>query len=257
MLALEIAIISEQGGRSYNEDACGHWHSDHQLCCVMADGAGGHGGGDIASRLAVERTLQAFAEHPTADGPALLALLQDTNRVVRGSRVPGTVREQMYSTVVCLVVDFQAHQAHWAHAGDSRLYWFRGGRIAGQTKDHSLVQALVDAGMLEADQMRSHPNRSELRSALGTEDHELEVSSTRGAEAVDAGDVFLMCTDGVWEYITEDVLEQTLQAAATPSDWLAELERRVREATRHKSSHDNFTALTVWLDEADESAGPT
>ena len=54
MLALEVALLSDRGGRSYNEDACGHWHSGRHLCCVLADGAGGHGGGDIASRLAVE-----------------------------------------------------------------------------------------------------------------------------------------------------------------------------------------------------------
>ena len=50
MLALEVAILSERGGRSYNEDACGHWHTAGELVCVLADGAGGHGGGDIAAR---------------------------------------------------------------------------------------------------------------------------------------------------------------------------------------------------------------
>ena len=60
-MQLELAILSRRGGRSYNEDACGHWHSDSHLCCVVADGAGGHGGGDRASKLAVQQLISAYA----------------------------------------------------------------------------------------------------------------------------------------------------------------------------------------------------
>jgi serine/threonine protein phosphatase PrpC len=247
MLALEVAILSEMGGRSYNEDACGHWHSPNELCCVLADGAGGHGGGGIASRLVVERMLQGFARRPTEGGNELLSLVHDTNRAVIEARVPDTERAHMYSTVVSLVIDFVGHRAHWAHAGDSRLYWFRSGRIKAQTRDHSLVQSLVEAGMLAPEQLRTHPKRSELRSALGTDEDVLEVSDSGGAPyEVDPGDVFLLCSDGVWEYVDETRLEATLARSGSPPEWLAALEREVTEATRHKSSHDNFTALTVW-----------
>ena len=253
MLSLEIALLSEPGGRKYNEDACGHWHSERHLCCVLADGAGGHGGGDIAARLAVQSMLQAFAAMPEADTPELLQLVRDTNRAVRDGRVPGTTRQDMHTTVVCLVIDYVAHRAEWAHAGDSRLYWFRGARVIDQTRDHSLVQSMVDAGMIRSDQMRTHPNRSELRSALGTRDDELEVSASDGACSVAAGDVFLLCSDGVWEYITEETLETSLHEAASPGDWLAVIESRIAEATRGKASHDNFTALTVWLTASPET----
>ena len=63
-MELDIAILSRQGGRPYNEDACGHWNSDQHLVCVVADGAGGHGGGDIASRLAVQHVLERFVAQP-------------------------------------------------------------------------------------------------------------------------------------------------------------------------------------------------
>jgi len=246
MLGLEVALLSEQGGRTYNEDACGHWHSDSQLCCVLADGAGGHGGGHIASRVVVESLLNGFAAQPSHDGSSLERLVRGANRAVRNARVPDSERAEMYSTAVSLVIDFVHHQAHWAHAGDSRLYWFRHGRIVERTHDHSLVQALVDAGMLQPEQMRSHPKRSELRSALGTDDHELEVSASGAPRALQPGDVFLLCTDGVWEHLDDSVLEATLQQSPTPHAWLAALEDQVTEAVRDKRSHDNFTALAVW-----------
>lgn len=250
MLALEVAILSEMGGRKANEDACGHWHSVDELCCVLADGAGGHGGGGVAARLVVERMLQGFAARPTTGARQLTDLVFDTNRAVIEARTPHTERANMFSTVVGLVIDFVRHQVHWAHAGDSRLYWFREGRIHARTRDHSLVQSLVDAGLLPPEQARSHPQRSELRSALGTASDVLEVSDSGEPHEVLPGDVFLLCTDGLWEHVPDAALLATLAAAGSPTAWLAALEQVVTEATRQKASHDNFTALTVWTSAA-------
>ena len=246
MLALEVALMSDRGGRKYNEDACGHWHSRQHLCCVLADGAGGHGGGDIASKLAVQELIGRFSLQPSEKAAELGQLLRVTNDVLIGQRVPGTPRQDMHSTVVCLVVDFVNHRAHWAHSGDSRMYWFREGRVLDRTRDHSLVQGLVDSGVLTADQIRTHPKRSELRSALGIAPEVLEVSAGEGNDDVQAGDVFLLCTDGLWEYLDDAVLERTLAASANPAAWIGELAVEVRKAASHKASHDNFTALTVW-----------
>ena len=82
MLALEVALLSDRGGRKYNEDACGHWHSGEQLCCVLADGAGGHGGGDKASKLAVQFILGAFAETPEGTPEAIERMILATNRSI-------------------------------------------------------------------------------------------------------------------------------------------------------------------------------
>jgi serine/threonine protein phosphatase PrpC len=253
MLALEVALMSDRGGRKYNEDACGYWHSKRQLCCVLADGAGGHGGGDIASRLAVQELIGRFSQQPSARAADLDRLLRVTNEVLIGERVPGTPRADMHSTVVCLVLDFVEHSAHWAHAGDSRMYWFRQGRVLDRTRDHSLVQGLVDTGVLTPDQVRTHPKRSELRSALGIAADVLEVSAGEGSEEVRAGDVFLLCTDGLWEYLDDAVLESTLAAAVNPGAWIGELAAQVRQAASHKSSHDNFSALAVWTRPAPEA----
>ncbi len=250
MLAMQVALLSDKGGRKYNEDACGHWHSQRHLCCVLADGAGGHGGGDIASRLSVQELIGRFSRQPSDSGATLGTLVRETNDALIAQRVPGTPRQDMHSTVVCLVIDFVGHLAHWAHAGDSRMYWFRGGRVLDRTRDHSLVQSLVDGGMLAEADVRSHPKRSELRSALGIAADLLEVSSGDGGGHVEGGDVFLLCTDGLWEYIEDGLLERTLAASATPREWLDALAVEVKQAAAHKTSHDNFTALVVWTGNA-------
>ncbi len=248
-MQIELAIISKRGGRNYNEDACGHWHSDAHLCCVVADGAGGHGGGDKASRLAVQHVIGGFATNPDSEPAALEQLIRQTSQTIIAHRADDPALAQMHTTVVSLFVNLDTNQAAWAHSGDSRLYIFRRGRVSMQTHDHSVVQSLVDGGMLTSDQMRTHPQRSELLSALGTSDEDLMVSVSPQAWPMLPGDVFLLCTDGLWEYVEEADLEAALQAAPDPHAWLDVLEAAVLKNAAHKPSHDNFSALTVWVSE--------
>ena len=246
-MEIELAILSRRGGRSYNEDACGHWHSDEHLCCVVADGAGGHGGGDVASKLAVRHIIGRCAEAPLATPHAIEALLAEANREVIAHRNDATNQQHMHSTVVALFIDLEQRRATWGHCGDSRLYAFRGGRIAQRTRDHSLVQSLVDGGLLAPEKMRSHPQRSELLSALGVAPAELQIGVSADDWQLAAGDVFLLCTDGVWEYVEDAAMEQALADAVSPHAWLAAIEACVLQAAADKPGHDNFSALTVWV----------
>lgn len=247
MLAIEIAFLTDPGGRPYNEDACGHWHSERHLCCVLADGAGGHGGGDVASRLAVQNVLERFAEQPTAGSQSLSMLLWQTNEKLIGHRSVDKRLRDMHTTVVALVIDFVDAVAHWSHVGDSRLYWFREGRVHERTRDHSLVQSLINAGVLTDAQARGHPRRSELQSALGIRPEDLQVDASAEGMPVTAGDAFLLCSDGLWEYVDDAAMEHALAGATSPAEWLAALERLVRSATAGRASHDNFSAVAVWL----------
>ncbi len=248
-MEMELATLSRRGGRSYNEDACGHWHSDSHLCCVVADGAGGHGGGDKASKLAVQSILSAYAVTPEIGSEAIERTIVQTNRSIIAHRADDSSLQNMHSTVVSLFMDLDLNEAAWGHCGDSRLYVFRGGRIVARTRDHSLVQSLVDGGLLSVDAMRSHPQRSELLSALGVGEEDLQISVSPQPWKVEAGDVFLLCTDGLWEYVEDAQLEQALNGAVSPNAWLHALEQQVLLGASHKPSHDNFTALTVWVSE--------
>lgn len=246
-MQLELAILSRPGGRTYNEDACGHWHSDDHLCCVVADGAGGHGGGDKASKLAVQEIIGAYAAAPLSTPQAIHDLLLDANRSVIAHRADDAAQQNMHSTVVSLFVDLGSATAAWGHCGDSRLYAFRGGRIQAQTRDHSVVQSLIDGGLLQPEKARSHPQRSELLSALGVTEDQLQISVSPQPWPIQAGDVFLLCTDGVWEFVDEPQLELALSQVSDPHDWLQLIEQRVLQEAVHKPRHDNFSALTVWV----------
>jgi PPM family protein phosphatase len=256
MLAFDVALLSERGGRKVNEDACGHWQSEQGLCCVLADGAGGHGGGDVASRIAVRELIGRFAETPTTHAEILGTMLREVNVALLDERVPGTARQDMHSTVICLVIDSASRRAHWAHTGDSRLYWLRDGRVLARTRDHSLVQSLVDAGLLAPDLIRGHPQRSELRSALGVAHDQLVVDTADSVEPIEPGDAFLLCSDGLWEHLPDELIASRQAEAGSARDWLDALRIDLARATADKPDHDNFTALAVWAHAASDAGDP-
>jgi serine/threonine protein phosphatase PrpC len=198
---IEIVTLSKQGGRSYNEDVFGHWNDGRFVACLVADGAGGHGGGE-GGKLAAMR-----------------------------------------STVVLAVVDLHENQIAWAHSGDSRAYLFRAGAPVARTVDHSLVQQMVAGGMLDEEGARLHPQRNMLLSALGSVDEPLEIAVAEPI-ALLAGDVLLLCTDGIWEPLGDGCLLDTLRAANSASRWVEEIDQQVR--AKAKPGYDNYTALTLW-----------
>jgi serine/threonine protein phosphatase PrpC len=246
---IELSLLSRPGGRDFNEDACGHWHSEQHLCCVVADGAGGHGGGDIASKLAVRHVIEQFAAAPLSTPDEVAELLLDTNATVLRHQANGGIQRDMHSTVVALFIDLGDGLALWGHAGDSRLYVFRDGQMLAHTRDHSVVQQLVDAGLLSPEQMRSHPQRSELVSALGTEHELVHVSAAARPWMLRHGDAFLLCTDGLWEFVNEAEMSASLARAASPADWLGRMEEMVLRHAAHLGHrhHDNFSGIAVWV----------
>jgi serine/threonine protein phosphatase PrpC len=246
---IELAVLSRQGGRSTNQDACGHWHSDRRVCCVVADGAGGHGGGDIASKLVVRHIIDQAALAPLGSEEEVRELLTQTNAHLVQHQSDTDGAHDMHSTVVALFIDIVERKAIWGHSGDSRLYVFRDGRMLSHTRDHSLVQLMVDAGMLMPEDMRTHPRRSELQSALGSRPEDLLISTAAQPWHLEAQDVFLLCTDGLWEFVDESEMCATLVRASDPGSWLEALEQLVLQhaVERGRNSHDNFSGIAVWV----------
>ncbi|MFP5407512.1 MAG: PP2C family protein-serine/threonine phosphatase, partial [Gammaproteobacteria bacterium] len=202
---VQIAVLSRIGGREKNEDACGYWNDGGPVCCVLSDGAGGHGGGDVASRIAVETILRAFAENPVRDARGVLDLMSLANREVMREQSRAELVRDMRATLVLLTFDPDTSEAWWGHVGDSRLYWFRSGFVSARTRDHSLVQSMMDAGFAPADDLRLNPERSVLIASLGGDDgFEPEVTAT--PQMLRAGDAFLLCSDGFWDYVDEQAM---------------------------------------------------
>ena len=242
-MEVEIVTLSQQGGRSYNEDVHGQWNDGQYIACLVADGAGGHGGGDVAAAIARTSLLEGFAGQPEISVSALRALLLRANQAVVARQSEGAKLADMRTTVVLAVIDLHKDELMWAHCGDSRAYLFRNGKVLARTTDHSLVQQMVANGMIDDEGARLHPKRNLLLSALGSSEGELDIAVSQPMKLL-PGDVLLLCSDGVWETVGDALFEQMLTMAPSPRAWLQQLDESVR--ANAKPGHDNYTALTLW-----------
>lgn len=234
---LAYASYSDIGGRPYNEDTVMiRTMGEDRLCAVLADGLGGHGGGDRASRTAAELICEGWDGDGSTE--CLARLAAEANQRILSMQTPQC---RMKTTVVILSVS--KYHISWAYAGDSRLYHFTHGSLSFQTKDHSASQLAVMLGQIRSDEIRFHEDRSRIFRVLGQEDG--PGVETGELNASHAPAEFLLCSDGFWEYVYEEEMEQTLAASGSPEDWL----RRMRsiQSLRRPENCDNNSAITIWL----------
>ncbi len=188
--------------RRLNEDAL--LAAPDQRLWVVADGMGGHDAGDVASAMIVEAL--SVCGVPAREGAVLEALQQVNAALIALARAAGPQR-MIGSTVAGLVADGSHYLCFWA--GDSRVYLLRDGALTRLTRDHSLVQELVDAGMLDARDAETHPNANVITRAVGTTDA-LVVDTVGGM--FQPGDLFLIASDGLTRLVGDDELRNELQA---------------------------------------------
>lgn len=250
-MQLEILVLSKVGGRQLNEDACGCWSGPEASFCILSDGAGGHGGGDVASKIVVRHVLDWFRDRPECSAQSIEAALHSANVALIESQRRDARLADMRATAVVLAIDSKQGQAIWGNLGDSRLYLFKRGRIVSQTRDHSVVQNMVDAGYLQSHELRSSPHRSQLFAALGNDD-DFEPRIEPVKADLQDGDVFLLCSDGLWEYVDEGEMEATLNASASGTDWLQALESKVL-ANGHQGQ-DNYSAIAIFCRDTEAPA---
>lgn len=240
---LSCAQFSRTGTRDSNQDALGYTISDDYACFVVSDGVSGEPGSEIAARCAVERILDR-AQHsdrirePTL-AQTLLACIEEAHGAILASQQRERERGRMSATVIVLFIDRRHNIAQWAHLGDSRLYRFARGALIEHTRDHSVRQQLLDAG-LPSDGV----NPGWLHMALGMRGPIAPAISP--PHVLEDGDVFLLCTDGLWQTVAQEALEDRLRIVHTVDDWALLIEH---EAMRHSGSAphaDNYSALAVW-----------
>lgn len=249
MLDLQTAYISRIGRRKRNEDACGYWTSDHGCCWIVSDGAGGHGSGDRAAQIVVSTVLQQFSTTPAVGDAEAIGLLEAAQAAVMAEKNANPEGDNMHATAALLLIDASRRVAVWSHVGDTRIYLFRNRELIHQTRDHSLVQSMIDAGYGDAAMIRSHPQRSLLTSAIGNAD-DLALSVSGAPLAIAPGDTFLICSDGWWEYVDEAGMTAELAAATSAADWL---ERMAAIVEGHDNQHsDNYTAVAVQVHKAED-----
>jgi serine/threonine protein phosphatase PrpC len=251
---LSWAQASEIGMRATNQDAMGAARNGELTCFVIADGTGGHHGGEVASRIVVDALLGAFGAQPAFGASALISYVGQSIAQVAKAKRSDQQFHDMSSTVAALLIDEQAACAVWAHLGDTRVYLFRAGRLLALTKDHSLTQQLIDAGYARADELRKHPQRHILLAAVGAEG-ETPVAASDHAFALAPGDALLACSDGLWEWVDEREMEQSLMATSRSEDWLASMCAKADAAIASTGRiRDNYSAYAIRVHQQEAEA---
>lgn len=209
------------------------------LVFVVCDGMGGHEAGQIASELATKTFLDVYLNHPSSQPePALRDAVKAANRYVYevSQTVPG--RRGMGTTLSALALI--QDRAHVVQVGDSRVYRLREGVLECLTRDHTWVEEVVAAGMMPREEAERHQYRHMLTRAIGTE---AEVTPELFEFELQAGDLFLLCSDGLLHHVPDPDIERTLiEKAPAAATW-----ELVNMALRDGGS-DNCTVVVVRVD---------
>ena len=233
---------SRKGSRKVNQDRVAYTYGRDTLLLVVADGMGGHAGGEIAAQIAVRLFIERFQQEakPVLKNP--LKFLQDT--LLRAHAALGSYANQfsMLETprTTCVAVIVQAGHAYWAHVGDSRFYLFRQGGLIASTKDHSKVQYLVDQGVIGAHEVAEHPDRNKIFSCLGgLVDPVIDLSRRTPLRG---GDILVLCTDGMWSVMPPSEIATYL----TSTPILKTAPQMLREAEKRGGPDgDNLSLIAV------------
>ena len=200
------------GARKVNQDRMGYSYTRDALLLVLADGMGGHIGGEVAATIALRAMSALFRVHATPWIKKPERFLEDAfehaHEAIRRHAREHALPEAPRTTIVACLV--QHNCAVWAHCGDSRLYWVRRGQILARTRDHSHVEALIAKGKVDPAERHSHPDRNKLYNCLGASTPpQVELSRQAGLEP---GDVLMLCSDGLWGVLPDSEIVHQLSS---------------------------------------------
>lgn len=240
-MKIDSFLYTNTGGRDHNEDAVGSCTLPDGELFVVADGLGGHMFGEQASASVVKSLTETSPPDGDTDAAARLEeMIHEANDNL--ITLQEETRSNMKSTVVTLLL--RKNEAHWANVGDSRLYYFHRGELAFVTEDHSVAYKKYKAGEITRAQIATDEDQSSLLRTLGNKDRHQPVL---GSAAVAPGDGFLLCSDGLWEYLHDgEVLIDYLKSDSA-REWAEQLLLRV--IARQTPSSDNLSLITVIVNE--------
>ena len=239
-MRFDIFGYSDKGGRGHNEDASGYAAGGDGGIFVVADGLGGHAYGELASECVKEALLGSWTPGVSDRRSWLEGAIETANkRIMDIAEEKNTI---LKSTVVALAID--GTKAIWAHSGDSRLYMFHDGELAAYTDDHSVAYKKYKAGEITREDIATDEDQSSLLRALGGETHYEPVITVCGRELT-AGDAFILCSDGAWEYIKDEEILTELLDSDTAKEWGKAMLGRI--LSRVSGKNDNITLMTIRL----------
>lgn len=239
MSTLDLAVLSHAGtARTDNEDH-GAAVADETVpgLVVVADGVSSYEAGEVASRTAVEVTLRTYREQPASVAAAkrLARAVQQANIDVHDLALVVPELRGMATTLTAVAVD--GARLHAAHVGDCRLYLARGERLTQLSKDHTVAAERMRMHLIGEERARQHPGRSTLTRSLG---RELIVAVDRITTPLEAGDVLLVCSDGLYNVLDDVELQGRLDGRGA-----AEICADLVDTANARGTHDNLTAAVI------------
>jgi PPM family protein phosphatase len=245
---IRITACTQTGARDHNEDDMRFGIADGAAYAVLSDGAGGHDNGAIASDLVVRMVVMRLQAALDVNAEGLHNAVFDAHELlVHQQQGAASERQRMHATLVALWIDAEKGGALWSHVGDSRLYILRDGRICHVTRDDSVVQQMLDAGLIDAIAAETHPMKHHLVCAMGVPGEFVAHTIQRPFALVD-GDALLLCSDGWWEPLHVGDIERTLAKAPDPEHWLEAMRVLIAQAANPRQ--DNHSAIAVWIGES-------
>ncbi len=239
---ITYSIYTDIGNREKNEDSVSVYLGEQEGAFFLADGLGGHGKGEYASRLAVE-TAKGIYENGWTEN-MLIASFEEAQKQITAQQNEDSDFSDMKTTLV--VLEIGRETIKWGHIGDSRLYYFSKNRLVAQTLDHSVPQMLVASGKIKEKDIRGHEDRNRLLRVLGSpwNKNKYDISEEMKRREKQA---FLLCSDGFWELIHEKDMKRFLKKSGTVDEWLAFMVKEVK-ANGAGVNMDNNSAIAVWID---------
>ena len=238
----DVCALTDTGlVRSHNEDSNRVERTDNGDLFVVCDGMGGHVGGATASKIGVNSICGYVREHEcTIPGQFLVKALEFANRnIFKESRRNSELRGMGTTACVALV---RGDKVWYAHVGDSRIYYYnsKNNILYRLTKDHSVVQALVDQGMITEAEAEHHPEKNKIRKALGIKET-VEAEPCQMPLIPSDGDVLLICSDGLSGMMDEDDILEVLKT--TPN--VNEAGKTLIELAKAGGGTDNITVQII------------
>ncbi|HEY5647477.1 MAG TPA: PP2C family serine/threonine-protein phosphatase [Pseudomonadales bacterium] len=239
---MKIVAYSDTGKvRRNNEDAYGF--DAEAGVAVLADGMGGLDAGEVASRIAVDTVLSGLRSSTGLSDALLAAVIAEANQAVLEKSIEKGV--EMGTTLVTWLLTGQG-QCLVGHVGDSRAYRVRAGILRRLTRDHSMVQQMVDEGLLNEAEAETSPNRNVITRALGI-GGEVEVDVRSWVHS--PGDLYLLCSDGLTDMVPEVEIQSILAAVGPPTEaQAADLDSAAAalvDRANAAGGHDNVSVMLI------------
>lgn len=238
---MNVASISKTGGRRCNQDYVDYAVADDAVCVAVADGLGAYHGSEFAGEIAVKAALKCFRKAVRRDdeifsGAFMNKLFKYAHAAIHKIKNESPELRQGCTTLSVAIV--RGDKLICAHAGDTRIYFFRSGKIEFFSKDHSLARLAADRGEITYDDIRTHKDQNKLTRVLGSDYFVQPDFKICGGVGTD--DALLVCTDGFWEYVYESDMEKAIAEGTDAGLILGELEKTL--LSRAPDTNDNYTA---------------